>query len=1303
MNTPQPLNRVTIAQPAVRALALLTLVLSIAWPDVARSASADIANQPLGTGIVSAKPNLMFILDDSGSMDSDYMPDDMGGANDRYGYYSVQCNGLAFDPNLEYPTPLRADGTSYPNASYTAAPTDGYVSGTTTINLATAVRNNGLAWNVYYRYTGSQTPRNWLYAADGARLSTDFTSECFSNIGSTPGSGVFVLETVTAALQVKYANWYSYYRKRYLLMRSAVGHAFEKMDSNYRVGFTVISDEGVSGAEFLDTADFNATHKTSFYNMLYSVRPNGFTPLRGSLSKVGSYFGKAVPGQTYDPAAYRFTDPVTGATSTRKYECQRNFALLSTDGYWNTGGDFTAKYKGGFDLAGVQVGQQDGDEARPMKDGTSSLKIRTTTLTRTDTNVHVDRTATRTGRWTRTRYTNNNSNCNAGQGRDSGRQWRVRTQEATSQTLQLQTFFDITYTATRTLRIVNGVEQLPATTTAFTEVSRAQVGTPTYSAATANWNNTGSTDQCFPVNAQPANEFAPSADGTLVGNYTETLGAAQAAAGGTTGTVQEGTPTEVDSTTTGDPNTLADIAEYYYKNDLRSDIPNNVKPLGVDNNTGQHMQTYTLGLGVNGTLPFDPDYLIKKNPDGSYMGTYGDLVSGAKVWPTPSLLATGNTNATHVDDLWHAAVNGRGQYFSANSKEDLTKAIATTLSDVGRSIGTASAAASSTLTPSATDDWLFISRYNSSPTWNGELFAFKFTFDATTGDLIQPDTSNAAAAVFTVQAALNNRTTARNIFFNSGGTRTPFVYGNLSAAQKASFDNRCTTNSPVLAQCATIATDTTNGTARLANATGANLVNFITGDNTYKLDAADVTRRVWRARAHRLGDIAHASPVYVGKPGFKYVDTGYAAFVAARSSRTQVVYAGANDGMLHAFLVNRNGSATTANPGDELWAFVPTPVIPNLWRLADSVYDESHRYYVDATPNVADVFDGTNWRTILVGGLGAGGRGFYALDVTDPLNPSVLWEYTSADDANLGLSFGNPIITKTKDGTWVVAFTSGYNNVLPGDGVGRLYIRNAVTGAEIHTLSTGVGSTDTPSNLGRINAWVVRDTDNTALRFYGGDMLGNLWRFDHDDLTPPSGAEAFLLGRATTPAGGVQPITAKPMLTEIVVGAGSASLVSFGTGRYLGDTDLTDATVQSIYVVKDALLGTGLGDLRGGTSGMVQRNLAPDRTLVAVPAPAPLDWTTSNGFHIDLTLSARERIYLDAVPVVPGVMSVASTIPNGDPCSAGGESWIYDIELNGGLLQQATHYDVPIVGLGRVVSASGPRDLVTTQDGLAQP
>ena len=239
----------------------------------------------------------------------------------------------------------------------------------------------------------------------------------------------------------------------------------------------------------------------------------------------------------------------------------------------------------------------------------------------------------------------------------------------------------------------------------------------------------------------------------------------------------------------------------------------------------------------------------------------------------------------------------------------------------------------------------------------------------------------------------------------------------------------------------------------------------------------------------------------------------------------------------------------------------------------------SHQFLVDGTPVVGDIFDGTDWKTILVGGLNGGGKGYYALDISDPSSPKTLWEFSS--DVNLGLSYGNPIITKRADGTWVVVVTSGYNNTA-GDGLGHLYVLNANTGSVLLNLATTAGSSVNPSGLAKINAWVDTTTDNKAMRFYGGDLLGNLWRFDIDNRIAPSGNEATLLANftvGTTP----QPITSIPKTLTVSSGASTYPVVVLGTGQYLGTSDITTTDQQSIYAIKDTLAATGWGNIRAGT------------------------------------------------------------------------------------------------------------------------
>jgi type IV pilus assembly protein PilY1 len=1147
------------------------------------AASADIANTPQASSKVAAKPNFMFILDDSGSMEREYMPDDMT-ATGSYGYRSSQCNGLAFDPTQQYLPPVRADGSSYPNASFTAAWVNGY-------NTAAGVTN--LTGQVYYRYNRTATspaPLAWTYTTAGVITSTTFYQECMSAVGDSPGRNVFTSVAITDAdTQRKYANWYAYYRARFLLMRTAAGLAFKDVTSTIRIGFTTISEAGVSGTKFLDIADFDTAHKANFYNRLYSAAPSGSTPLRAAVSKVGRYFARGITGQAVDPV---------------QHACQRNYALLSTDGYWNTALE-TATY-GPYRLDGsTAVGQQDGTAARPIYDGASAATVRTTVYQRYQWVI-----GSRTGR----------NGC-------SNSQYPI--------TVQRQTRTD-------TVTTVNG----RATT------------------AGGAWVAAGSSSQVCFTTAQLT------AAGVNRGSTVYSTGATTFAAASASGALVSDTTTETSSG--GALSSLADVAQYYYNTDLRPELENIVPISGRDTAQHQHMTLFSLGLGVNGLLSYDPNYLSPTTTSD-----YPRLVSGAVNWPIPAGTTGGSANATHVDDLWHAAVNGRGQYYSARNSNSLIASLQDLVDKLVPQAGSAAAAAASALRPVEGNNSVFLPTYDREDGWHGDLKAFSFKINDVTKEITAPDVNRDTPA-WSAGALLDARTVARKILFNgSGGTLTEFTYANLTAAGRNShFDNRCTTAAGVLSQCPDL-----DATTIRPKVTGDNLVKFLRGDGSLEMDGNVVADRVFRARRYLLGDLMNASPAYVGASPLAYNDAGHAAHVSATRTRKKAIYAGANDGMLHAF------DATT---GQELWAFIPTAVMPDLWRLADARYDDNHRYYVDGSPSVNDVYDGARWRTVLIGGLGGGGRGYYALDITDPDAPSLLWEFT---DANMGLTFGNPVVTKDATGLWIAAFTSGYNNnVGTADGVGRLYIVNAITGALIRTLSTGVGSTGTPSNLGKIDAWLDNSRNNTALRFYGGDMLGNLWRFDHDDRYLPAGREATLLGQARSPSNAIQPITTKPLIVATKLGGAIVPLVSVATGRYLGATDFADTTTQSIYTVKDSLTATGLGVIRSN-SGMVKQTLGATRS---VTTPATVDWATRSGWYIDLDQSTKEKVHVDGVALFDSI-AYASFVPTGEACSPDGRSYIYQLSVaNGNTVRSTISLVGVVVGLGAVVGGDGAISIVST-------
>ncbi len=462
-----------------------------------------------------------------------------------------------------------------------------------------------------------------------------------------------------------------------------------------------------------------------------------------------------------------------------------------------------------------------------------------------------------------------------------------------------------------------------------------------------------------------------------------------------------------------------------------------------------------------------------------------------------------------------------------------------------------------------------------------------------------------------------------------------------------------------------------NTTVATGGAAGEALVNFLRGDRSNE-------GTFFRTRKHVLGDIVSSEARYVKTPMFEYTDPGYSDYKSSTliTTRASAVYVASNDGMLHAF---------NAETGKELWAYVPELVLPQLHRLADPNYGQNHQYYVDGSPEVGDVCpstpttpcSGAQWRTILVGGLNRGGRGYYALDITDPANPALLWEFTNA---NMGYSYGNPRITKLKTGRWVVLVSSGYNNP---DGVGRLFVLDAYSGALIRTISTSAGNSGTPSGLARISAHsTTADTDNTTIAAYGGDMLGNLWRFDiNGDIGAP-GYDAQLLVNFRDGLGAAQPITAKPVVTTVE----GRPVVYVGTGSYLGVSDVGSTQSQTMYAVKDKFDATTYSNPRANGSGFVAQTLVattctnegldnciPGENIRKITSPAdpPVNWSTGSGWYVDF-LTPGERANTDPALAL-GTLAFTTNTPNNasvEPCGEPGAdtsaAWFYSLDYRTG-------------------------------------
>jgi len=447
--------------------------------------------------------------------------------------------------------------------------------------------------------------------------------------------------------------------------------------------------------------------------------------------------------------------------------------------------------------------------------------------------------------------------------------------------------------------------------------------------------------------------------------------------------------------------------------------------------------------------------------------------------------------------------------------------------------------------------------------------------------------------------------------------------------------------------------------------------------------------RGYRARTSLLGSIVGSKANAVGRPSAPFLDAynpGYSAFKAAHANRRTVVYIGANGGKMHAFdgTVPVAGGAPCTHCGRELFAYLPsfvygdsaTAATHGLAALGNPNY--THRFYVDATPLVFDVdFSRTvgatgsvpDWRSVLVGGLGKGGRGYYAIDVTDPnawvseaaVASRVLWEFT---DPRMGFSYGDASLVKTRKYGWVVLLTSGYNNV---DGRGYLFLVNPRTGDLLEAIATPASATG-PINLAHHAAFVPNFGDFTADAVYAADLQGNLWRFD---LTPASGTydPPTLLARLTDANGNGLPVTVRP-LVEIDPASNTRHVV-VATGRLLADTDIASTQTQSIFVIRDGTAQAGgfftPATLPGGVSFPLTRAQLNANTSLLTgigSAPAnPMGW-----FH-DLRRApgsnVAERVNVD-LTANAGVVAVGVNLPLPEPCEPGGTGRVLAFSLAAG-------------------------------------
>lgn len=599
--------------------------------------------------------------------------------------------------------------------------------------------------------------------------------------------------------------------------------------------------------------------------------------------------------------------------------------------------------------------------------------------------------------------------------------------------------------------------------------------------------------------------------------------------------------------------------------------------------TWPHMVTYTIGFSNDATTwPGAPTIIappVTERVPFSFGGSFPDFVTGNRTWP---VMDSENKRAL---DLWHSALNGRGRFYAVTKGEDLEKAFR----EIFGQINTAtdpdlSASATSGSNVSRSEVGKYTAAYEPSKAWKGFVTADKVKPDGTTmpdpgwGGQTTADKLDAMSVSSRLVLSWSDKWDSTKY---KGGV--PFKWAsdesNLSTAQKLWLQKNV------------------GGTDEGATK-GQQRLDYIRGERSLEGSESSgyTAAKPFRERQSRQGDIINSDVWYTGVPAGDSLLKGYTTFVRGNKSRPGMLYVGGNDGMLHGF---------AAADGSEKIAYVPRGVIPTLNLLTDPQYNNKHKYYVDGSPMTGDIDLGLgtqdpddpsydpgytpNWRTMLVGTLGLGGKGYFVLDVTNPTNGAPVGgalgfaeanashlvrldrtrgatepapncgamtgaEKTAClqivdEDKDIGFITARPVkddndamrstqITRLNNNRWAVVMGNGYNSTNQRPVLLVQYLDGAKELLRLPATNEAAGTGNANDNGLAAPRLVDINGDSRPDVVYAGDNLGNLWKFDLTSHNPANWKVAFggsplytargpaALNGATRPK--VQPISAAP-------------------------------------------------------------------------------------------------------------------------------------------------------------------------------
>ncbi|MBC3377421.1 pilus assembly protein [Pseudomonas sp. SWRI92] len=582
--------------------------------------------------------------------------------------------------------------------------------------------------------------------------------------------------------------------------------------------------------------------------------------------------------------------------------------------------------------------------------------------------------------------------------------------------------------------------------------------------------------------------------------------------------------------------------------------------------------------------------------------------------------------------LSDAARYGAGRYYPATDSEGLNSALSSALSDITSKAGSGGGGTSNGATLSSTSSY-YQTTYDPKD-WRGTIKAFGFT---STG------TVNTAALQWTTDTAIVPGATAPVYQSWNTATNVPvtLAFGNFSPAQQTSLSQGLPTG-----------------------ITGIDLVQWSKGVNKTGL----------KVRSVLLGDIIN-SPLALASPNDQTAsdllnDTSYSTYLTTKAAN-----------MSSSLLVNGNDgffSVINSTNGTRRYAYMPSSVLPSLQLIADPNYINgvSHKFLVDGQVGVFDAQMGSAWKTLALGGTGAGGRAFYAVQLFDASAGNAiraLWEISAPSVANtahafndLGYAYARPEVARLSDGRWAAFISNGYGS---NTGVAALYVVDIRDGSLIRKIV--INSSETDNGLSSVKLRV--NSQNVVQAAYGGDLKGRMWKFDLSGASPNTWGLAFA-GQPlfTAPGGATQPITAQPLLAENPQGG---IQVFFGTGKFNESVDKLNKDLQGFYSIWDATGGAGqitvsslqAQSITGIFSGATGQFVTTSQNDVAYPA--------KKGWYLPLIYNnaqTGERVINPASLVLGRVVFTTAAVDTTDPCASFGTGKLIEVDaFNGKMLNYA--------------------------------